>query len=180
LSNEEFERLRSHRFENRYLQETADVFIILCRCGFHYGDLLDLVQQYSTAIKKGVDGKPWLIKQRIKTEVRTFVPLFDEVSQIVDKYGGWEKLPLKPLPKFNSWLKLVAAEVKLYEDLSSKAGRKTFTDWCFNTLLLSTDAVMVLLGRKSSKGLETYGRPDERRVAAELEQSKVMKKRKKK
>jgi hypothetical protein len=43
LSEEEFDKLRRHRFENPHQQEVADVFIILCRCGFHYGDLLDLV-----------------------------------------------------------------------------------------------------------------------------------------
>jgi len=42
-----------------------------------------------------------------------------------------------------------------------------YTIWCNYT----TDAVKVLLGRSSDKGLEVYGRPDERRVIGELEQS---------
>lgn len=181
LSEEQFQRLRTHTFKNRNLQETADVFIILCRSGFHYGDLEDFVAQHETALRQGVDGNLWMMKKRIKTEVAIRVPQFEEVEQIVSKYGGWEKLPLKPLSKFNHWLKLVAAEADLPETLSSKAGRKTFTDWCFNVKMLSTDAVKVLLGRKSDKGLEVYGKPDERRVAAELEQSKErLKKRKKK
>lgn len=177
LTEEEFQQLRTHKFDNKYLQQTADVFIILCRSGFHYGDLLDFVRQYKTALRRGIDGQPWLIKDRIKTEVKIHVPQFDEVRETVEKYGGWESLPLKPLTKFNGLLKLVAAELHLPADLSSKAGRKTFTDWCFNTLLLSTDTVKVLLGRKSDKGLEVYGRPDERRVVAELNQSRVMQQR---
>ncbi|SFC12304.1 hypothetical protein SAMN05216167_101503 [Spirosoma endophyticum] len=179
LTNEQFERLRAHSFSNSNLQETADVFIILCRCGFHYGDLEDFVKKHNTALRKGVDGELWLIKDRIKTEVATRVPLFDEVKDIVAKYGGWEKLPIRSLTQFNEWLKFVAAALDLPADLSSKAGRKTFTDWCFNTLLLSTDSVKVVLGRKSDKGLEVYGRPDERRVAAELEASQVLQQRKK-
>lgn len=177
LTEEEFQTLRTHTFKNKYLQQTADVFIILCRSGFHYGDLLDFVKQYKTALRLGIDGEPWLIKDRIKTEVKIHVPQFDEVRETVEKYGGWESLPIKPLTKFNGLLKLVAAELNLHPDLSSKAGRKTFTDWCFNTLLLSTDTVKVLLGRKSDKGLEVYGRPDERRVVAELNQSQVMQQR---
>lgn len=180
LSEEQFQKLRTHKFKNKHLQQAADVFIILCRCGFHYGDLEDFVLKHKTALRKGVDGELWMIKDRIKTEVSIRVPQFEEVKQIVDKYGGWEKLPLKPLAKFNNWLKLVAAELNLPEKLSSKAGRKTFTDWCFNTLLLSTDSVKVLLGRKSDKGLEVYGRPDERRVAGEMAQSQVLQERKKK
>ncbi|MFD2937097.1 hypothetical protein [Spirosoma flavum] len=45
--------------------------------------------------------------------------------------------------------------------------------------MLSTDTVKVLLGRKSDKGLEVYGRPDERRVAGELAQSLILQQRKK-
>jgi hypothetical protein len=180
LTEEQFQQLRTHTFDNRYEQQAADVFIVLCRSGFHYGDLKDFVKQYKTAIRKGVDGKPWLIKDRIKTKVKIHVPQFDEVKEIIDKYGGWEKLPLTSGVVFNRWLKSIAGKLHFHEDLSSKAGRKTFTDWCFNTLMLSTDAVMVVLGRKSAKGLEVYGRPDERRVAADLKQSKAMQQRKKK
>lgn len=176
ITEAQFQALRKHRFERAVLQETADVFIILCRSGFHYGDLVDLVAKHKTSIRQGLDDKPWLIKKRIKTEVAIRVPLFDEVKAIVERYGGWEKLPLRPLPSFNEFLKVVAAQVDLPAKLTSKAGRKTFTDWCFNVLGLSTDAILVLLGRKSSKGLEVYGRPDERRVIAELKESKVLKK----
>ncbi|QKZ13455.1 phage integrase SAM-like domain-containing protein [Spirosoma sp. KUDC1026] len=179
LTNEEFEKLRTHPFENEHVQMAADILVILCRSGFHYGDLEDFVKQYKTAVRQGLDGKPWLIKDRIKTEVKTAVPVFDEVKTIIDKYGGWEKLPLTSLTKFNVWLKVVGAELKLKKKVSSKIGRKTFTDWCFNTIHLSTDAVKVLLGRLTDKGLEVYSRPDERRVIAELEQSKEMKKRSK-
>jgi integrase len=180
LTEEQFQTLRSHRFDNPHVQQAADVFIVLCRSGFHYGDLKDFVKKYKTAIKTGVDGEPWLVKERIKTKVKIHVPQFSEVKEIIDKYGGWENLPLVSGVKFNYWLKVIAGELHLHPDLSSKAGRKTFTDWCYNKLYLSTDSVMVLLGRKSSKGLEVYGRPDERRVAAELNQSKEMQKRKKK
>jgi hypothetical protein len=180
LTEEEFQRLRAYPFKNRRFQETADVFIILCRSGFHYGDLVDFVKKYRTAIKQGLDGQPWIVKDRIKTEVKIHVPVFEEVQQVVDKYGGWENLPIRPPQRFNLYLKNVADEVGLHEELSSKAGRKTFTDWCFNKLMLSTDAVKVVLGRKSAAGLHVYGRPDERRVISELEKSKEMQKRRKK
>lgn len=178
ITETQFQTLRKHRFTREVLQETADVFIILCRSGFHYGDLEDLIAQHKTAVREGLDNKPWLIKKRIKTEVAIRVPVFDEVKAIVERYGGWEKLPMRPLPSFNEFLKVVAAQLDLPAKLTSKAGRKTFTDWCFNVLGLSTDAILVLLGRKSSKGLEVYGRPDERRVIAELNDSKALKKRK--
>ncbi|GAB3754046.1 phage integrase SAM-like domain-containing protein [Spirosoma pomorum] len=173
LTEEEFTRLLNYQFTNKYKQEVADLFIIYCRTGFHYADLKDFANRYQSALQRGIDGKPWLIKARIKTEVKARVPQFKEVAAIVDKYGGWEKLPVKSNKTMNDWLKLIAAELGFHPDLSTKAGRKTFTDWCYNTLNLSTEAVMVMLGRKSSKGLEVYGRPDERRVISELNQSQA-------
>ncbi|UHG93360.1 phage integrase SAM-like domain-containing protein [Spirosoma oryzicola] len=173
LTDEEFDRLLKYRFNNKYKQEVADLFIIYCRTGFHYGDLKDFIDQYQTALQRGIDGKPWLIKERIKTEVTARVPQFKEVDAIVEKYGGWERLPVKSNKTMNDWLKIIAAELGFHPDLSTKAGRKTFTDWCYNTLGLTTEAVKVMLGRKSEKGLEVYGRPDERRVIAELKQSQA-------
>ncbi len=175
LTPEQFGQLSRHKFKNSKLQQTADIMVILCRTGYHYGDLEDFVKEHKTALQQGIDGKPWLIKKRIKTKVAARVPQFNEVKQIVEKYGGWEHLPIRPLSKFNDLLKLVAAALDLPPELSSKAGCKTFTDWCFNELHLTTDAVMVLLGRKSSKGLEVYGRPDERRVIHELEKTSIKK-----
>ncbi|WP_165358892.1 phage integrase SAM-like domain-containing protein [Spirosoma sordidisoli] len=171
LTDEEFERLKKHKFTNPHMQEVADVFIIYCRTGFHYADLKDFVTKHQTALRRGIDGKTWLIKDRVKTEVTARVPQFKEVASIVNKYGGWENLPIKSNKTMNQWLKLIAGELKFHPELSTKAGRKTFTDWCYNTLHLTTDAVKVLLGRSSDKGLEVYGRPDERRVIGELEQS---------
>ncbi|RIV20495.1 hypothetical protein DYU11_20845 [Fibrisoma montanum] len=173
LTEAEFVRLKNHRFTNPHLQAVADVFIIYCRTGFHFGDLKDFVKRYRTALRRGIDGEVWLIKDRIKTEVTARVPQFAEVADIVAKYGGWEHLPLKSNKTMNLQLKVIAAELGLHPDLSTKAGRKTFTDWCFNTLGLTTDAVKVMLGRKSAIGLEVYGRPDERRVIAELRESKT-------
>ncbi|UHG90137.1 site-specific integrase [Spirosoma oryzicola] len=174
LTNDQFETLLKHRFKSPKLQQVADLFIILCRTGFHYGDLEDFIRVHKTALRPGIDGEVWLMKARIKNDVMAKIPQFDEVKKIVAKYGGWDQLPLISLVKFNFWLKLVAAEMNLHPELSSKAGRKTFTDWCFNTLCLTTDAVKVLLGRKSDKGMEVYGKPDERRVSVELKASKAM------
>lgn len=178
LTPDEFNRLRRHRFENPHMQQVADVFVILCRTGFHYGDLVDLANKHASTLQKGIDGQMWIIKKRIKTDIPTRLPLFDEVAEIVDKYGGWDKLPLLHSSAFNRWLKLIAGEMKFHPNLSSKAGRKTFTDWCFNTLGLSTDAILPMLGRTSAGGLKVYGRPDERRIAAELRNSEERQKQK--
>lgn len=178
LSQEQFEQLRTHRFKSPAVQQVADLFIIHCRTGFHYGDLKDLIKRYNKALQKGLDGEVWIYKDRIKTEVTAKVPQFEEVKEIVAKYGGWEKLPMKSNKQVNMLLKSVGEALELPFDLTTMIGRKTFTDWCYNKLKLSTESIMVLLGRKSSRGLEVYGRPDERRLIEELKASRSRPKRK--
>lgn len=172
LTPEQFEQLKAHQFSNVHLQEVADVFIIYCRTGFHYADLKAMAAHASVKIKQGVDATDWIYHNRIKTDVMAKLPVFKEVLPIIEKYGGWENLPIKANQTMNDWLKLMAAELKFPEPLASKistkTGRKTFTDWCLNSLGMTEDAVKVMLGRLTTRGLEVYGRPDERRVALEL------------
>ncbi|MBO9637008.1 MAG: phage integrase SAM-like domain-containing protein [Siphonobacter aquaeclarae] len=172
LTPKMYDDLRSHRFRNPFLQEVADVFLVYCRTGFHYRDFRDMARNARQAIQPGVDEKNWIYHPRIKTGVMTKVPVFDEVLPIIEKYGGWENLPVKANKTMNDWLKLMAAEMgwpdPLASVISTKTGRKTFSDWCLNTLGISREALAVMLGRLTTRGLEDYGRPDERRVALEL------------
>ncbi|WP_044171627.1 phage integrase SAM-like domain-containing protein [Flectobacillus major] len=169
LTNEQFEKLRTHKFKNKAAQEVADVFIVYCRTGFHYQDLCAIKKEYQKAIVKGINGKNWIFWERIKTKVVAKVPFFKEVDDIITKYGGWENLPIKSNQKMNSWLKLIAAELDFHGELSVKAGRKTLTDWLLNVKGWSKEAVKVLLGLKSDRSLEAYGKADERRVILEME-----------
>lgn len=54
---------------------------------------------------KGLDGKDWIFWERVKTNVKVKVPFFKEVNDVIDKYGGWENLPIKSNHKMNTWLK---------------------------------------------------------------------------
>ena len=169
LTNEQFEKLRTHKFKNQAAQEVADVFIVYCRTGFHYEDLCRIKAEYKKAIVTGVNGKPWIFWERIKTNVTAKVPFFKEVDDIIAKYDGWENLPIKSNQKMNSWLKLIAAELDFPAAISVKAGRKTLTDWLLNGKGWSKESVKVLLGLKTDRSLEAYGKADERRVILELE-----------
>ncbi|MDI9873189.1 phage integrase SAM-like domain-containing protein [Flectobacillus rivi] len=169
LTDEQFEKLKAHKFKNKSAQEVADVFIVYCRTGFHYQDLRNIQTDYKKAIVEGLDGKDWIFWERVKTNVKAKVPFFKEVNDIIEKYGGWENLPIKSNQKMNTWLKIIAAELDFHEDLSVKAGRKTLTDWLLNVKGWSKEAVKVLLGLKSDRSLEAYGKADERRVILEME-----------
>lgn len=178
LSEIQFQRWIKHKFATVLLQEVADLFAVYCRTGMHYMDLKVFIKNPSEFLKVGLDGTTWIYKPREKTEIMAKVPgvLLDDIMHIVKKYGGWNKLPMMYNNNMNEWLKLCATdinlhlpdELKVFEGLSVKHGRCTLTDYWLNELGNSVDDLLPILGRTSSRGLERYGRKDERAVIKAL------------
>lgn len=162
----------SYEFSNPFCQRAADLFVLYCRTGFHYQDLMQIIQNPSHYIKTGIDGKEWIYKPRQKTEVEAKVPLhkFEGlVGPIVRKYGGWENLPYMTNKDLNGFLKLCAAEVNfklplehhIYYKLSVKHGRNSFSHHILNELAMDKERLITMLGRLSDTDLDVYVRPDE-------------------
>lgn len=187
LTSAQFELLKSHQFSTERIQRVADCFIVYCRTGFHYDDLRQMAKAGTSVIvpRGEYDFIEW---ERGKTAVSAKVPYsaWPEVNEVVQKYGGWDKLPILSNQKMNDYLKLVAAELNVaiskltFEErksknltpvnpeLTIKAGRKTLADWLLNELCWSKEAVKVVLGLKTDRCLDSYVREDERRVLREL------------
>ncbi|MEA5402591.1 phage integrase SAM-like domain-containing protein [Arcicella sp. DC2W] len=181
LTQDQFEILKNHKFRTKAKQEVADVFVLYCRTGFHYADLKEIIKNtqndsnINKAERKGIDGEKWLFKARVKTTVTAKVPYFQEVHEIIEKYGGWQNIPIKSNAKMNDTLKLIADELGFPEELilkiSVKAGRKTLSDWLLNVKGWTNEALMVLLGIKNEKYVKRYAKPDERRVILEMKRN---------
>ena len=163
-----------HKFSHPTAQKVADLFVLYSRTGFHYQDLMQIIKDPDPHIVTGIDGKKWIFKFRQKTEIEAKIPIdrFPEINVIVDKYGGWAKLPRYANTKMNEWLKLCTAEVNLqlvraqhiYPLLSVKHGRSSFCDYCLNELGFGTKPLITMMGRVSEAELERYVRADERAV----------------
>lgn len=82
-------------FSHLITQEVTDLFVLYSRTGFHYQDLMQILRKPDAYIITGIDGRQWISKPRQRTGVDAKLPIekFKEIKEIVDKYGGWEKLP---------------------------------------------------------------------------------------
>lgn len=178
LTLEQFEVWKNFKFRSKAAQEVADIFTVYCRTALSYIDLVQIVENPEAYFKTGLDGKTWIYKPREKTEEISKVPVssFADLDPVIKKYGGWGNLPIRANKTLNEWLKLCVAEVnmhladdmKIFEELSVKHGRSTFSDWWINTLGNSTESLLPIMGRTSASGLRRYVRPDERAVIAAL------------
>ncbi len=134
LTEEQFQVWISHKFSSKMAQEVADIFAVYCRTGFHYTDLKQVIENPSQYIKNGLDGKKWIYKPREKTEVVAKVPItaFNEIAKVVDKYGGWEKLPIKQNHHLNQWLKICVADINLHLPEEKRSRLKSNFGTVFN------------------------------------------------
>ncbi len=168
LFTDQVENLKTVPFQSEVLQKVADLFLIYCRTGFHYSDLKLVIKDSHTKVGKGFAGLDWISHDRMKTGVTAKVPVFDEVKPIVEKYGGWNKLPLLSNQKMNEYLKIIAADRGLPPNISVKVGRNTLADWLLNEKGWSKEAVKVIMGIRTDSILARYVRADERRVVLEM------------
>ena len=172
LTVSQVEDLKTRPFASPVLQKVADLMVIYCRTGFHYTDLKLVIRAAKEKISAGLAGHDWIEHDRIKTGVTAKVPVFEGIKSIIEKYGGWDKLPLLSNDKMNYFLKVIAAERGLNPKLSVKFGRNSLADWLLNEKGWGYPAVKVVMGIRTDAMLNRYVRADERHVALQLKKRK--------
>jgi len=100
------------------------------------------------------------------------VALHPKVLILIDKYGGVENLPKISNGTYNKALKQIQYTAGIEVKLTTKIGRKTFTDIMLNEMHISEEAVAAMLGYSSTRMLKYYGQADNRRIAHEVNATK--------
>ena len=114
-----------------------------------------------------IDGRIWLRAKRVKTGTLYTVPLHPIALKIIEKYGGIDKLPVKAAANRNEKLKQIATFCGLNILLTTKVGRKTFSNYAVNTQRMRFETVAAILGHKSTKFVKHYAQITEESIAAE-------------
>ena len=124
LKEDEINAIYNEDFEQDYLDNARDWFIIGLRTGFRISDFLKLTK------KNLVDG--FIEKQTIKTDFPVIIPIHHQVKAILEKRNG--SFPRKISDqKFNDYIKIICEEVgfkevvegaKISEIILKKNGKK--------------------------------------------------------
>lgn len=124
LKEDEINAIYNEDFEQDYLDNARDWFIIGLRTGFRISDFLKLTK------KNLVDG--FIEKQTIKTDFPVIIPIHNQVKAILEKRNG--SFPRKISDqKFNDYIKIICEEVgfkevvegaKISEIILKKNGKK--------------------------------------------------------
>lgn len=140
------------------MKRARTIFLFMCATGMHWIDYTQLTPDQLHTL----DGQQFLIKPRQKSEKELIVPVTELAARIIAQVGGIENLPKLSNQKLNTTLKLVALAAEIKTHLTSKVGRKSFTDFFLNEKKWDKDKVAKMLGLSNTKYLAHYGDIDHR------------------
>lgn len=145
LTLDEVRLIRAKDYGSDRINKVRDIFILQCYTGLSYTDMKALTKD---DIKTDNSGNRWIVKDRQKTGVTSFIPLIETSLEILERYDY--KLPVLSNQKYNSYLKEIQEVCHITKTLHSHLARHT----C-GTLLLNAGvdimSVSKILGHSSSK-----------------------------
>ncbi len=144
LTLDEVRKIRTKVLGSRSMENVRDLFIFQCYTGLAFRDMSSLTQQ---DIKIDKDGKEWILKERMKTGVPSFIPILPPVKEILVKHNYL--LPTLSNQKYNSYLKEIQEVCGIKKTLHSHLARHT----CGTLLLnagLDMQTVAKVLGHSST------------------------------
>lgn len=136
LTDQELEIIKNKEFDIERLEKVRDIFVFACWTGLAYVDTYKLTYDN---IKIGVDGKPWIMTKRAKTDTIVTVPLLDVPLAIIEKYRGKQDdkvLPTLSNQKMNSYLKEIGTVCGIEKRLSFHLARHIHSSYCLKNRLL--------------------------------------------
>ncbi|MFD2938543.1 site-specific integrase [Flavobacterium notoginsengisoli] len=172
ISAKELAELETHQFSIERLSIVRDIFVFQCYTGLAY---IDAYQLTSADIKDGVDGNPWIISERQKTNSTAKIPLLPQALKILEKYRDHTVcikrgtlLPVYSNQKMNGYLKEIATLCGFSFTLNTHMARRTFGSTVTLNNNVPINVVKELLGHSSVKQTEAYAITEQTTIGREM------------
>lgn len=173
LTIEEINAIEEKQFGNKKLERVRDVFIFICFTGISYSDLAKLTPNN---ISKGIDGKSWLTFERVKTGIRTSLPLLPKAQSIIEKYKNdpicstkGKLLPVISNQKMNNYLEEVAKACNINKPVTCHIGRHSFAVSVTLTNGVPIETVSKMLSHSSLKTTQYYAKVVDTKISNDME-----------
>ncbi|GAL75988.1 tyrosine type site-specific recombinase [Nonlabens ulvanivorans] len=172
LTTEEIEVMLNKEMHTPRLELVRDIFIFCCFTGFAYVDVKKLTPDH---VVTGIDGGKWINTNRMKTKVKTNIPLLEIPLQIIDKYkndpvavNGGKLLPVLSNQKSNAYLKEIADLCGITKNLTTHLARHTFATTVTLNNGVAIESVSKMLGHTSLKTTQHYAKILDKKVSNDM------------
>ena len=160
LSHDEIDRLMKIRISSPALNFVRDMFLFSTFTGISYIDLKNLQH---TDIGKQEDGSLWIILNRQKTGISSYIPLLEFPKNIIDKYMGTKfsgddgkVFKMRSSASVNGHLKELAKLAGIDRQLNYHQSRHSFgTEICLSQGV-PIETLSKMMGHKSIKTTQIY------------------------
>ena len=160
LSHDEIDRLMKIRISSPALNFVRDMFLFSTFTGISYIDLKNLRH---TDIGKREDGSLWIILNRQKTGISSYIPLLEFPKNIIDKYMGTKfsgddgkVFKMRSSASVNGHLKELAKLAGIDRQLNYHQSRHSFgTEICLSQGV-PIETLSKMMGHKSIKTTQIY------------------------
>ncbi|MBN1118062.1 MAG: site-specific integrase [Bacteroidales bacterium] len=173
LTMEELRRIEEKEIQIERLRAVRDIFVFACYTGLSFSDIAKLK---NTHLRKGDEGKEWIVIDRSKTNNRCRIPVLPKAKEILNKYESYPKiqskevlLPVLTNQKMNSYLKELADICGINKSITMHIARHTFATTVTLGNGVPIETVSKLLGHSSLKTTQIYARILDKKIAEDMD-----------
>ena len=159
--------IKSRSINSNQIEIVRDLFLFSCYTGLAYSDAEKLTPDDIT----GESGERWIKIRRKKTEKETVIMLLPKALDIIERCKGIKKGKLLPYitnQKMNLYLKIIADQCGVKQELITHVARHTFATTVTLMNGVSLEVVQRMLGHSSIKTTEIYAKIVNERIRNEM------------
>lgn len=172
LTEAELKRVIEKKFDAERLSLVRDIFVFSCYTGLAYADVKNLKR---SDIKTGIDEKEWIFINRQKTNSASHLPLLAQARKILARYKEHIKclntdvaLPVLTNQKMNAYLKEIADNCGIKEELTFHIARHTFATTVTLNNGVPMESVSKMLGHSSIRQTQHYAKMQNYKVSKDM------------
>ena len=172
LNEFEIQLMIDKEITKKRIVQVRDIFVFCCLTGLAFIDVKNLTP---VDVKRGVNGKKWLLTNRQKTGTQTHIPLFPHALTLIDRYKNHPEsvnngtvFPVLSNQKMNEYLKEVATVCGLDKHLTMHLARHTFATYTL-TKGVPIETVAKLMGHNSLKTTQIYAKVIDSKIATDID-----------
>ena len=176
LTKEEIQLIAEKEISNERVSRVRDVYIFCCFTGLAYSDVEKLKR---TEISVGVDDQLWIFTDRLKTKVKSRIPLLPVTLKIIKRYAddpacinANKVLPVLSNQKYNAYLKEIADICSISKKLTTHTARHTFGTTVTLGNGVPIESVSKMLGHKKISTTQHYARVLDLKVSEDMQKLK--------
>lgn len=176
LSKEEIQRIADKEISIERLSQVRDVYVFCCFTGLAYADVEKLKR---TEISMGIDNELWIFTDRLKTNIKSRIPLLPVSLEIIKRYkndpaciNANKVLPVLSNQKYNAYLKEIAAICEVTKTLTTHTARHTFGTTVTLSNGVPIESVSKMLGHKKISTTQHYARVLDIKVSEDMQRLK--------